>query len=291
MTLCTFSPCATVCRFSCRASASARLEDFPGICSELRKHSPIRYGVICCAGTAGKPNIGWCETHEPETIQLNVVGQLNVAEACRQHIDPQGKPTHCTLIGTGCIYTYDASAGHPREGRAETAFSEEDRPNFLGNVYARLRVSLEQLLAPFDNVLLLRVTYPVDCETMHPKNLVAKLLRFSRVTAEPTSVTVMDDLWPRISRLVKRRAVGLLNFNSAGTTDNTRILGLWQKIVDPDHNAWEVDSAVCPEGTRAYAHLSCSKLQALDPEVQVLSAEEAIERAFRARVARLNNNK
>jgi 3,5-epimerase/4-reductase len=135
-----------------------RLEDFPGICAELRRHAPIRCGVVCCAGTAGRPNISWCDTHEPETIQINVVGQLNVAEACRQHLGPDGQPTHCTLVGTGCIYAYDAAGGHPRGGGPETAFTEAHPANFLANAYARLRVALEQLLAPFPNVLLLRVT-------------------------------------------------------------------------------------------------------------------------------------
>jgi hypothetical protein len=86
---------------------------------------------------------------------------------------------------------------------------------------------------------------------MHPGNLAAKLLKYSRVTAEPTSVTVMDDLWPRLPRLIERRAAGLLNFNSAGTTDNDRILRLWKRIVDPAHPEWNVDATATPEGTRA----------------------------------------
>ncbi len=268
--------------------SSARLEDFPGLCRELRALSPIRYGVVCCAGTAGIPNIDWCDTHEPETIQLNVVGQLNVAEACRQlRHSTTDQPTHCTIIGTGCIFSYDAARGHPRGGDATTAFTEADAPNFRGNAYARLRIAMEQLLIPFDNVLVLRVTYPVDCAGMHPRSLVTKLLGYGRVTAEPTSVTVMDDLWPRIPRLVEARATGVLNFNSAGTTDNDRILRLWREYVDPAKAPWErvePDDAASST-TRASAYLSCARLQQLDPSVPVLTAEEAIARGFRALAA------
>lgn len=270
-------------------SSNARLEDFPAICADLDKFAPIRCGVICCAGTAGKPNIGWCESHEPETIQLNVVGQLNVAEACRQHLRPDGRPTHCTIIGTGCIYAYDEEAGHPMGGPSATAYDEADVPNFVQNVYARLRISLEQLLRPFPNVLLLRVSYPIDCANMHPRSLAAKLLRYSTITSVPTSVTVMDDLWPRIPRLVESDATGVVNFNNAGTITNERILQLYHDLVDSNIK-WVVDENIPDEGTKAFSHLSCARLSKLDPLHPVLTAEDAVARGFRTRAQRLTKH-
>lgn len=60
-----------------------------------------------------------------ETLRTNVIGTLNVAEACHT------KGVHMTLYATGCIFEYDEA--HPIGG---PGFTEEDKPNFDGRCAA-----------------------------------------------------------------------------------------------------------------------------------------------------------
>ncbi len=71
----------------------ARVENKHDLLDEIKRVRPA--SVLCLAGIAGKPDIGWCETHQAETISINVVGMLNVADACNS------LGVHCTMVTTG----------------------------------------------------------------------------------------------------------------------------------------------------------------------------------------------
>lgn len=179
-----------------------RLCDRAGIEALLDAQRPV-LGVICAAGERGKPNISWCDQHPVETVDANITGQLNVAAACHS------RGLHVTLIGTGTLYDMDPS-------QPEQTFSEHDVPNISQpGVYVALRRTLEDLLRYFDNVLTLRVLFPVSYD-LDARGLLGKLLRFERVDRAVTSVTVLDDLCPLIPELVKQRLVGPLNFANPG---------------------------------------------------------------------------
>lgn len=206
--------------------------------------------VICAAGIAGRPGIDWCETHQPETIMVNVVGQLNVADACAR------RGIHVTLFGTGSLYCYDEQ--HPMgSGRG---FKEEDAPNFDGNFYVRMRTRLEELLRSFSNVLNLRVVFPITSD-MHPRSIIPKLVSYRRIVSVsargggpelasltltglalcpqvPTAFTVMDDLFPLIPRMADKGLTGTFNFVNPGVTSNGAIMQMYRRIVDPSHT-WE----------------------------------------------------
>ena len=49
----------------------------------------------------------WFETHQQEGIRVNLIGALNVVDACYV-----SGPIHCTTFGTGFMYTYDTD--HPQ---------------------------------------------------------------------------------------------------------------------------------------------------------------------------------
>ena len=92
------------------------------------------------------------ETHAAETLHGNVTCQLNLIEVCRR------LGVHLTILGSGGVY----------EGPG--TFTEGDAPNAVGSVYSRLRVDLEHFLPYFDNVLYLRVHFPVriSCQLIVP---------------------------------------------------------------------------------------------------------------------------
>ncbi|GAB5358600.1 hypothetical protein AAMO2058_000472200 [Amorphochlora amoebiformis] len=249
-----------------RMPSWVRLSDRENLARFLDRWKP-KY-VINCAGTAGKPNIGWCEDHKEETIDINLTGQLNVAEVCRQ------RGIHCTLFGTGCLYSYDKE----HKMVSGKGYTEEDPPNFTGNFYGKMRIALENLVKSYKNVLSLRIAFPID-GYMHPRSLVAKLLKYPRITSTPTSYTVMDSLYPLISQMAERNLTGIYNFTNPGVTTNGSLLRIYKRVVDPTHT-WEDVEAPQTSVPRAYSELDVTKLRKAFPNI--LPVEEAVTQAFEA---------
>lgn len=75
-------------------TCNLRLHEAESIEKFLHTTTP-RIGVIVAAGTRGTPNIDWCLKNSAETIETNIVGQLNVVRVCRVI------GCHVTLIGSG----------------------------------------------------------------------------------------------------------------------------------------------------------------------------------------------
>lgn len=89
--------------------------------------------VFNSAGCTGRPNVDWCEDHKEETMRSNVVGTLNLADACSL----RGLP--CTIFATGCIYQYNET--HPLG--SGKGFIETDSPNFDGSFYSKTKAMVE----------------------------------------------------------------------------------------------------------------------------------------------------
>ena len=108
--------------------------------------------VLNCAGLTGRPNVDWCEDHKVcgccrlvhpqrslsdnttlrqiETIRVNVLGMLNLADICLQ------KNVHLTTYATGCIFHYDKDFPE----NSGKGFKEDDTPNFTGSYYSYTKV-------------------------------------------------------------------------------------------------------------------------------------------------------
>lgn len=183
--------------------------------AHLRAYKPDV--VINCAGVRAYPNIDWCEDHKPETVAVNVGGALNVMLAA---LDAGAYPVQ---MASGCMY----------EGGPEHAFTEEDAPNFFGSFYSRMRVVMQQALAELP-VLQLRIRMPLSL-TPHPRNLIDKILGYSKVISVPNSVTVIEDLWPVVERLAELRPTGILNATNDGYLTNEDILTAYRELVDSSH--------------------------------------------------------
>ena len=68
-----------------------------------------------------------------ETIRVNVLGSLNLADICHE------KGLHLTVYATGCIYHYDEDFP---EGSGR-GFTEQDEPNFTGSYYSYTKVATQ----------------------------------------------------------------------------------------------------------------------------------------------------
>ena len=67
-----------------------------------------------------------------ETIRVNVLGMLNLADICFE------KKIHLTTYATGCIFHYDKDFP---EGSGK-GFKEADKPNFTGSYYSYTKACL-----------------------------------------------------------------------------------------------------------------------------------------------------
>ena len=227
--------------------SKARLENRNDLLDEIKTISPTR--ILCLAGIAGKPNISWCDKNQIETIRVNLIGQLNIADIANE------LNLHCTLLTSGAIYKYDES----HSINSGNGFTEDERPNFDGNFYSNTRIIEEELLKSYTNVLSLRISYPTN-GTLNPNSLISKLIRFSKIQSIPLSISVTDDLWPIMIDMSNKKIVGTFNFNNPGSISHDDILKLYKEIVNPNHQ-WEL---IEPDtNSRAAAELSANKLSNL----------------------------
>jgi nucleoside-diphosphate-sugar epimerase len=238
-------------------TSRSRLENRQDLLKDIELYQP-KY-VICAAGLAGRPNIDWFENNKQEAIRVNVVGQLNVVDVCFQY------KVHCTVFGSGMVYSYDEK--HPVG--SGIGFSEEEEPNYTKLYYTELRVILEKLLKAYDNVLNLRVFFPLS-DDFHPRSLLAKIIKFEKIVNIPNSFTVVDDLWPVMIEMIEKNITGTYNFTNPGTMTLDEMLQLYKTYIDPTHN-WKTVSLeeykTLMKMERPNAELNVDKLLTLFPNI------------------------
>lgn len=226
----------------------------------LSENKP-RLGVVCCAGTRGQPNIDWCDEHPVESIDANIIGQLNVATIC------SALGLHCALIGTGFVYA----------GSDGKQYSESDPPdNELPKTYIKLRIQLEQLLKYFPNVLNLRVIYPVTRDLTDKRGLIGKLASFSSVDDASGSCTFLEDLCPLVPTLMRKKVGGNLNFTNPGVVSYRKIVEHLKRR-DPSYSP-----EIRHQSGRPVVQLDCSKMLSLclSEGMKVPCVDESLENIF-----------
>ncbi len=190
--------------------------------------------VINCVGKTGRPNIDWCEDHKEETLAGNVIAPLQMLRACKE--------TGARLVhmSSGCIYQGDNG------GRG---FSEEDPPNYTGSFYSRSKIWSETMLKEFP-VLILRIRMPFD-GTSEPRNLITKIMNYSRLLTSSNSLTCVPDFLQAADALITRGATGVYNIVNEGTISPFAIMERYKAIVDPSHSFAALDEAHIGEVTKA----------------------------------------
>lgn len=128
---------------------------------------------------------------------------------------------------------------------------------------------IEALLKSYPNCLNLRANNPAS-SLPTPRSLNGKLVNFKKIVAIPTSISVMDDLWPLIIPMCEKNVTGTFNFTNPGVIDNNQIMLLYKKHVDPTKE-WELatDEEVKSilAGGRPFSELDVSKLKDIFPEL------------------------
>jgi len=247
--------------------SESRLEDAQGIEEEIKRHKPDR--IFNAAGITGKPNVDWCESNKVTTFNGNVLGPKVLADVARKY------NIHVTQISTGCLYEYNEA--HPMY--SGIGFTEEEKPNFAGSFYSRTKILMEELLADYPNVLILRIKMPISTEL--DKGFVGKIRSFKKVVNIPNSLTILDDLLPIAVDMSLKETIGLFNFVNPGALSHNQVLDLYKDHIDPTftyENFTVEEQAKILKVPRANAELSAAKLLKLYPNIPHVN--ESLPRLF-----------
>jgi len=160
-----------------------------------------------------------------ENMRDNFYAPFNLASICDK-LD-----THFIYLGTGCIYTYTTD---------KKSFTEQDIPNFFGSGYSTVKGYTDQVLRHFNNTLQLRIRMPVS-KLVSGRNLIDKLVGYPNICSIPNSMTVLDDMWPIIDKMIEVREKGVYNLTNPGTAEHNWILQEYTKLISPTHT-WNIIS-------------------------------------------------
>ena len=152
---------------------------------------------INCAGITGNPNIKWCDTNKLETLNVNVIYQIELLKICEK------LNIHYTLLGSGAIFKDISEATSKTLGNDYT------------NFYSECRILLEKLVKDYSNYLLLRINYPISYKKeneLNSKNLLNKLLNYSKIEDISLSITDLDQQIPDLINLIENKKLGIKNF-------------------------------------------------------------------------------
>lgn len=185
------------------------------VCSFLgRTHGP------------GSPTIDYLEQSGRlyENMRDNYLAPIHLAQIC------ETRGIQFVYLGTGCIYTYTAD---------KLLFSEEDAPNFFGSSYSIMKGFTNQEMARYRHTLHLRIRMPISKEVSH-RNLIDKLVSYPHICSIPNSMTVLDDMWPILDRMIERRTTGPYNLVNPGLAEHRWILEQYKALLNPAHTWTDV---------------------------------------------------
>jgi len=208
--------------------------------------------VICCSGITGTPNIFWCDHHKIETIETNITYQLTLAHICKEF------DIHLTIFGSGGIFDNN------------NIYTEKSDGNFYNNFYSTARIYLENIIKNYENVLYLRINYPIS-NNKSDKNLLTKLLKYKTIDLIEISVTYIDNLIPILFKMIEQKENGICNFTNPGIINLTKILDIYN-----DYNKSKIEYIINNSATinsRSLSKLECGKLNKYNP----LNIEDSIK--------------
>jgi hypothetical protein len=155
-----------------------------------------------------------------ENMRDNFIAPIHLAQIC------EARRIQFVYLGTGCIYTYDGD---------KRIFSEEDAPNFFGSSYSIVKGFTNTEMARFAHTLHLRIRMPISRE-VSTRNFIDKLVSYPNICSIPNSMTVLDDMWPILDRMIERRTVGTYNMVNPGVVEHNWVLDQYMYIIDPTHS-------------------------------------------------------
>jgi len=204
-----------------------------------------------------------------ENMRDNFYAPFNLATICEK------LNCHFVYLGTGCIYTYTND---------KKIFTEEDKPNFFGSGYSTVKGYTDQVLRHFKNTLQLRIRMPVS-SLVSGRNLIDKLVAYKNICSIPNSMTVLDDMWPIIDKMLDVYLTGVYNLTNPGTAEHNWILQQYQRLFNPSHS-WNLvsyeEQMKYIKSERSNNELDTTKLEHFCKkyDLELLPIQDSISRAL-----------
>jgi dTDP-4-dehydrorhamnose reductase len=188
------------------------------------------FGPDVVINTAAATNLEWCGLNRLQAFNVNVLGAGNVAKSC----DRAG--AHLVHYSSGCIFSSLSGID---------AKVEESAPN-PASYYGWTKVWSEEIVG-FERssefrALTLRPRQPVSAQ-VSPKNMLVKMLTFSKFVDTPNSGTVIEDLMDWTDGLVAAGATGVYHVANSGYTTPYKIAGMIREHILPDLEPEKIDKA------------------------------------------------
>ena len=176
--------------------------------------------IVCCVGRTYGPGFTTIDYLEQkgklvENLESNLMVPVWIAQATTIPI---------LYFGTGCIYEFDEL--HTKENGI--GFQESDKPNFSGSSYSAVKMTTDQIMGSFPHVINARIRMPIS-KDWHPRDFVTKIMGYSKITSIPNSMTVLDDIVPRLLALLYENKTGTINAVNPGYTDHETILTMFER--------------------------------------------------------------
>mgnify|MGYP001580356842 CR=1 FL=1 len=196
--------------------AKVDITDIAQVARAIRKFQPT---VVI--NTAAKTNLEWCVQNKLAAFNVNVLGANNIAQIC----DQEG------------IYLIHLSSGCILASIDEEDAKKEDDPPHPTSYYSWTKVWAENLIgfkkSPGFKYLILRPRQPISSQINY-KNMLLKLLTFTKFVDTPNSGTVLEDLMDWTTQLIKKRTNGTLHVSNSGWSTPYQIGLLLKKHIFPD---------------------------------------------------------
>lgn len=234
------------------------------VCSFLgRTHGP------------GAPTIDFLE--QPgrlrENMRDNYIAPMHLAQIC----EAQG--ILFVYLGTGCIFTYTDE---------KRTFTEEDVPNFFGSSYSIIKGFTDQEIRRFRTTLQLRIRMPIAA-AVSGRNFIDKIAGYPNICSIPNSMTVLDDMWVILDRMIEKRVTGTFNLVNPGLIEHNWILEQYRDLLKPTHtwNSVSYDEQMkFITSHRSNNELTTSKLEAFcaAESLPLPNIQDSVMRCLRSRL-------
>ena len=114
-------------------------------------------------------------------------------------------------------------------------YTECETGNNCNNFYSECRIFLEQIAKNYDNILYLRINYPIS-DTLSDKNLLTKLLKYNTIDDCEISITYIDNLFPILFQMIENNEIGICNFTNPGQINLFDIINKYETITNTKTN-------------------------------------------------------
>lgn len=211
------------------------------------------YNPTVIINTAAKTNLEWCANNKLEAFNINVLGADNLAQICDKN----------------SIYFMHLSSGCIMASVDENDAKDEKATPFPISYYSWTKVWAENMIgfkkSDGFKYIILRPRQPVSSQVNY-KNMLLKLLTFSKFIDTPNSGTVIEDLMVWTEKIIEKRITGVLNVANKGWTTPYNIGLILKKHVLPSLPVNKIEkselNSLTPE-KRVDTVLDISKLESI----------------------------